>query len=111
VCSHNIRRVGGVAARDTVQTQVLSVLSDTDTYKDELPSKEIGRRIGRDWRSIVHYVNTPAFSDSAAALGWKYEAHRGCKGSCFKRLSPNQAEDVFQGIAQVASEGVLSAYM
>src|SRR4029077_6623902 len=74
----NIRVVGDVDDHNTMQVKVLDLLSTTQG--DILSTKEISRRLGREWRYIVHYVNTPAFTSCTEAIGWKYKNPKGCKG-------------------------------
>ena len=93
----NIRIVGAATDNATVQTKILGLLSNTQDHV--VTQKAISEAVGKAWRSIAHYVNTSAFQSSVVALGWRYVNRKGCKGSFFERLMPNQ------------SEGVLSAYM
>jgi hypothetical protein len=110
----NIRVVSGVDDNNSIQAKVLELLSTAQG--DILHSKEISRHIGRDWRSIVHYVNTPAFESACAALGWKYKNRKGCKGSYFKRVTFDQSEGALSAhlpspIAPMEHEGILSMHM
>jgi hypothetical protein len=99
----HIRVVGDVDDHNTMQAKVLDLLSTTQG--DILSTKEISGRLGKEWRSIVHYVNTPAFK-STEAIGWKYKNPKGCKGAYFERLPLNATERVLN-----IGEGVLSAVM
>jgi hypothetical protein len=100
----NIRVVSAVDDHSTMQTQVLDLLSSSQ--QDIVRSKEISRQLGKAWRSIVHYVNTPAFKRCTETIGWKYRDHKGCKGSYFERLPLNAPEGVLN-----IGEGILSDFM
>jgi hypothetical protein len=96
--------VGDVDDHNTMQVKVLDLLSTTQG--DILSTKEISRRLGREWRSIVHYVNTPAFTSCTEAIGWKYKNPKGCKGAYFERFPHNATNGAFN-----VDEGILSAFM
>ena len=93
----NIRIVKANADSTTVQTQILSLLSNTQRHT--VTQNEISKAVEKRWRAIAHYVMTPEFLSSIASLGWTYVKRRGRLGSYFERLLRN-----------TQSEGILSAF-
>jgi hypothetical protein len=107
VLNSNIRIVGGVDdddANSTVQAKVIALLKDTQ--KDVLYTREISRHLGREWRSIVHYVRKPPFDNIIATDGWKYVPGKGCKGAYCKRMPLNASKGALN-----RAEGILSPFM
>ncbi len=78
-----IRTVGGVSDSGTWITRVLEVLNRTEART--LTTKDLTKRLKREWRSVSRNVLTPEFLRIIATLGWRYVSNRGRGGSRFER--------------------------
>lgn len=85
-----------ITDRTQQKAKVLTVL--IRTREAELSTKQMGRELGRPWRSLSRNVMTPEFKAELEAQGWHYDNRKGKLGARFVRRQPKQSEGILSAL-------------
>ncbi len=87
----SITTAGDLTEEATMADVVIKTLSNTQ-LPPVVTTKELGRLIGKPWRSVSSNALTPDFRRAIDALDWRYVPGKGRTGSRFESKTPDQAQ-------------------
>ncbi len=87
----SITTAGDFTEETTMSDVVMKVLNNTQ-LPPVVTTNELGKLIGKPWRSVSSNVLTPEFKRAIDALGWRYVPGKGRTGSRFERTTSDQEQ-------------------
>jgi hypothetical protein len=82
-------RITGAGENGKWSERVIAILSASTA--PVVTTGELGKALGKPWRSVRAAVLTQEFESACEAMGWRYAPGKGRVGGRFERVAPSEA--------------------